>query len=125
MNAKSGKIAKKASKNAAGKRNFDIGLDDGYVTPWILPLEDVPESLEARPKAYPVPNLELLSKYGFSMKFEIEPREFFQKGKILRIAGKRKRINPKTDFPVIMGYIREKAVNEYGFPVDVPIDSGQ
>ncbi len=59
------------------------------------------------------------------MKFEIEPRELFAKGKILRVAGKSKRINPQTDFRTIIDYIREKAVNVYGFPVNVPIHSGQ
>ncbi len=125
LRVKPGKFARQAAKNIEKKRNLDIGLDDGYVTPWILPLEDVPESLEAKPRAYPVPTLDVLLKYGFSMKLEIEPRELFEKGKILSIAGKRKRIDPETDFPIIMDYIREKAVNEYGFPVNVPMDSGQ
>ncbi len=125
LKAKPGKVAKRAARNADGKRNLDIGLDDGYVTAWLLPLEDVSESLEAKPRAYPVPTLDILSKYGFSMKFEIEPRELLEKGIILRVAGKRRRIDPKMDFPVIMAYIRDKAVNKYGFAVNVPIDSGQ
>ena len=120
LKVKSAAVAKKAARNTDRKRNLDIGLDDGYVTPWILPLEDVPESLEAKPRACPFPNLDILSKHGFSMKFEIEPRELFEKGKILRVAGKNKRIDPQTDFPVIMNYIKEQAVNKYQFDVNVP-----
>ena len=114
------KIARKSTRDTKRKRNLDIGLDDGYVTPWIIPVDSVPESMSAKPKAYPVPNTDILSKYGFSMKFEIEPHELFEKGKILNIAGQRKRINPTQDFPKIMNYIKKQAVEKYKFDINVP-----
>ena len=113
-------VAKKAARNTKRKRNLDIGLDDDYVTPWILPVPSVPESLEAKPKAYPIPNIDILTEHGFSMKLEIEPRELFEKRKILRVAGKRKRIIPKDDFPTIMNYIKKQAIEKYKFDINVP-----
>jgi len=55
------------------KRNFDSGLDDGLVTPCVVPF--VPECGCIRAQAYPIPNLDIVESYGFSIRFEIEPRE--------------------------------------------------
>jgi len=98
------------------KRNFDIGLDDGFVTPLLIPL--VPECESAEPVAYPVPTLDLLYEHGFSMKLEIEPR-VWEKGKILRIVypdkkERKNRIEPAIHFITIMNYIKEDAVKRYG-----------
>jgi len=96
------------------KRYFDIGLDDGYITPIII---DIDECRGAEPLSFPVPNTGFLNKYGFSMKYEIEPRGGFGM-KIQKIAGK-KRINPKTDFEIIMNDIKKQAIAKYGVDVDV------
>lgn len=96
------------------KRNFDIGLDDGYVTPTLVP--HVSPCPDAEPQSYPVPNLDVLREYGFSITHEIEPREW-EKGKILRIAygGKpKKRINPETHLAIIMDHIQHEAAAKYG-----------
>lgn len=100
-------------------RNFDIGLDDGFVTPWLVP--SLAECEGARPWSYPVPSLDFLSEYGFSVKFEIEPKEL-QKGKILNIVHpgrkeRKERIEPAVHFAAIMDYIKEDAVKRHGYEV--------
>jgi hypothetical protein len=98
------------------KRNFDIGIDDGYVTPTLVP--SVCQCTGAIAKPYPVPTLDCLSQYGFSVKLEIEPREM-EKKKVLKIAypnAKRrgKRIEPAIHFARIMDHIKKDAVKKYG-----------
>jgi hypothetical protein len=100
-------------------RNFDIGLDDGSITAWIVPSVSGCEAAEAQ--TYPVPNLDFLSKYGFSMKLEIEPREW-EKGKILKAAypdrkKRKKRIEPIVHFATIMDHIKAEAAEKYGYDV--------
>jgi hypothetical protein len=97
------------------RRNFDIGLDDGWVTPVLLP--NVPGCEGAVPISYPVPTLELPAKHGFTIAVEIEPREW-EKNKVLRIVypddRKGKRILPTEHFPAIMAQIRREAEAKYG-----------
>ena len=98
------------------ERNFDIGLDDGMVTPTLIP--GVAECEGAEPISYPVPNLEAVAKHGFSFQIEIEPREW-ESGAILAIVSeegkpRRKRIDPAVDFAPIMAYMRKDAVRRYG-----------
>jgi hypothetical protein len=96
------------------KRNFDVGLDDGWITPTLLP--DVPGCENAEPISYPVPTLDALAKYGFAATVEIEPREW-EKNKVLRIVypdKKGKRIIPAEHFPAIMAQIRKEAEAKYG-----------
>ena len=96
-------------------RNTNLGLDDGYVTPILVPgiCED------AEPQLYPVPRYDTLSKYGFSMKFEIEPREM-EKGKILKIVypnNDGKRIQPSIHYPLIIDYIKEDVIKKGFKPI--------
>jgi len=104
------------------RRNFDIGLEDGFVTPWIVPDLSVCEGERAR--SYPIPNPDFLCEYGFSLKFEIEPREW-EKGKILRIVypdvkERRQRLEPAIHFALIMDYIKKDAAGRYGRQVGTP-----
>jgi len=95
------------------RKNIDIGLD-GYVTPVL-----VPGICDSEPLSYPVPNLDVLSKYGFLMQYKIRPREF-EKGKILAVVypnGKGKRIEPIKDFPKIMEFIKKQAVEKYHYDI--------
>jgi hypothetical protein len=81
-------------------RNFDIGLDDGMVTPMLVP--GMCTNQEA--KSYPVPTTKTAEEKGFKVSLEIEPHEF-EKGKVLRLIyhdGKGSRIKPERDMPVIM-----------------------
>lgn len=93
------------------KRNFDIGLDDGFVTPTVVP--GMSECLDVPPVSYPVPDLSLLEEYGFSVNVEIEPHEW-EKNKLLRIVHQEKRINPRIHFPQIMDDMRRQAAARYG-----------
>ena len=119
------KKAKEASEKMRGKwftgnlvidtlkKNTDIGLD-GFVTPVIVPgiCEDEPLSLA-------VPDLDILSNYGLSIKYTILPKEF-EKGKILRIIypdGNGKTIEPAKDFPKIMEFIEKEATEKYGYDI--------
>jgi hypothetical protein len=105
-------------------RNFDIGLDDGLVTPWLVPSSaegsgGLPECEGAQPQSYPAPSLDFLSEYGFSAKFDLEPKEL-QRHKILSIVypdrkERRKRIEPAAHFPAIMANITQEAVKKHGF----------
>jgi len=98
------------------RKNMDIGLDDGYVSPVLVPgiCED------AKPVRLAVPRADVLAKYGFSMEYEIYPREW-EKGKIFRIVyGDRKgrTIRPAEHYPLIMAYIRKQAVEKYHYIID-------
>jgi hypothetical protein len=104
------------------RRNFDIGLNDGFVTPWIVP--DASECREAEVRSCRTPNPDFLSEYGFSLKYEIEPREW-EKGKILRIVypkakERRKRLEPIIHFAPIMDHIKNSAAIRYGRQVGSP-----
>ena len=104
------------------RRNFDIGLQDGFVTPWIVPALSVCRGEKAR--SYPIPNPDFLCEYEFYLKFEIEPREW-EKGKILRIVypdvkERRQRLEPAIHFALIMDYIKKDAAGRYGRQVGTP-----
>lgn len=98
------------------RRHLDIGLDNGLVTPWLIPGLGDCNDTTAHP--YPVPTLDSLSQYGFHVTVEIEPREW-QKDKILRAAypdedDGETRIEPAKHFPAIMADINAAAVQKYG-----------
>jgi hypothetical protein len=113
-------FAREASEKMRGKwwdgqimvdmkeRNMDIGLVDGNVTPTL-----VPGACEgAKPQSYPVPTTKVLSKYGFTMQLEIEPHEW-ESGQILKIIypnGKGKRVQPSTDIPIVIDYLKKDAI---------------
>ena len=98
------------------KKNMDIGLDDGYVSPILAP--GICDDAEPEPLA--VPTIDLLSKYGYSIKYEIRPN-VWEEGKIFKVVypnGKGKRIQPDKHYPIIMDYIRKQAVEKYGYEID-------
>ncbi len=91
------------------KRNFDVGLDDGYVTPCLVPAVSACPSPE--PQLLPVPTLDVLAESGFSARIEIAARGWEEK-RILRALGAeaRRPIDPETDFALLMSYIEQDAV---------------
>ena len=98
------------------KRNFDLGLDDGFVTPALIPSVSPCEG--AQPEPYPVPDLEFLSEYGFSVKYEIAPN-IWEARAILdaAYAGRNprgNRVEPVVHYAPIMDYIRQDAFRRYG-----------
>jgi hypothetical protein len=98
------------------KRNFDIGVDDGFVTPSVVP--DICQCKGVQPQSRPAPTLDSLARYGFSARFEIQPREWESK-KVLSIIypdeqTKGKSIEPAKHFAVIMSHIIGQAEKMYG-----------
>jgi len=98
------------------ERNFDIGLEDGTVTPTLLP--SVSECQGAVAASYPAPTLDVLAQHGFSVKLEIEAHEW-EKNAILAVAypharQREKRVEPAVHFPLIMDHVRQDAVRRYG-----------
>ena len=98
------------------RKNMDIGLDDGYMTPVIVP----GICYGAEPEPLAVPTMDILAKYGFSMKYEIYPYEL-ERYRILRtiypdgIGGK---VEPDKHFARFMYHIKRQAVEEYGYIID-------
>jgi len=98
------------------KRHFDTGVDDGSVTPWIVPSVRECKGVKAQP--YAVPRPDFLCRHSFWMRFEIEPRTWEGK-KILRIVYRDrekppKHIEPMKHFSVIVGHIKKEAEARYG-----------
>lgn len=81
------------------KRNYDIGHDDGYISPVLIP--EICSSFEA--SALPVPTLEELEPYGFVATVEIETR-IFENNRICDSIhlNRRIRINPAIHFGPIV-----------------------
>ncbi len=85
------------------KQNFDIGLIDDMVTPWLVS----GICPEAEPEPIKTPNLEQLEDYGFEIMLEIEPR-VWEKDKIYRAIKadkKTERIQPNIHFAEILAKI--------------------
>ncbi len=129
LQVQSSDTARKASEKMRGQwfdglllidireRNMDIGLEDGFVTPILVP--GVCEGAE--PQSYPVPALDKLNEWGFAMDIEIEPKEF-EKDKILSIIypnGGGKRVKLPEHLPIVMDYIKKQALKK-GFTVMPP-----
>ena len=90
------------------ERNMDIGLDDGFVTPTLVP--DV--CPDVKPQSYPAPALKNFYKYGFRMRLEVEPRIWEQRGifKAVYPTGDGTRIKLPEHFPLIINNMREEAL---------------
>lgn len=98
------------------KKNMDTGLDDGYVTPILVP--GICDNAEL--KLLGVPTLDILSKYGFSMEYRISPN-VWESGKIFKVVypnGKGKTIQVDKHFPILMDYIKKQAVEKYAYDID-------
>ena len=139
LNVQPGHVSRRAAESVRGswftrnffstvmkKRNFDLGLDDGFITPSLIPSVSECQGAEAQP--YPVPDLEFISEYGFSVRFEIEPK-IWEGNAILNVAypdGRRgkKRIEPVIHLTPIMDYIKKDAKKRYGPDVDLSNQAG-
>jgi hypothetical protein len=134
LDAKPGHVSRRAAQSVRGpwftgdfffivmkKRNLDLGLEDGLVTPTLIP--SVAECEGAEPQPFPVPNLEFVSEYGFSVKFEIKPN-IWEGDAILDIAyadenPRRDCVEPVVHLAPIMAYIRQDALRRYGSEADL------
>jgi len=106
------------------KRNFDIGLNDGFITPTTPDGVDACDAIE--PLSYPVPSLDVLQRHGFSLRVEIEPHEW-ERDAILAVAypdpeSRRDRVDPTIHFARIMEHVRQDAMAKYGEQVFVQHD---
>lgn len=98
------------------RKNMDIGLDDGYISPVLVP--GICEDAEPVPLA--APTADILAKHGFTMNYEIYPHEW-EKGKIYKVvynSRKGKKILPQKHFPILLNHIRKVAVEKYGYIID-------
>ncbi len=132
LNVQPVSIAKKAEKKIKGKwyngmiypfarlkkRNLDIGIDDGYVTPWLVP----GICRNTMPVLYAVPNMSFLKKYGFSIEVKIEPKimEGSRIFKVIYPFGNGKYIVPSKHFPEIMKEITKQELKRNGPKVNTP-----
>jgi len=94
-------------------RNLDLGLNDGYVTPVLVP----GICPQAKPASYPIPKLDKSKRYGFKVNIKITPRGAYG-DRCLQAAHPNgsmdSTINPAVDLPTIMKYIQQQA-REMGF----------
>ena len=100
------------------KRSFDVGFDDGEVTPWLVP-QMYPD---AEPLPCPVPDSSCLDDYDFKIKVQMDPK-VAEKTKIYNALG----LDPShdwmrvdRDFPKLLKYIQRQAESQYGIDVDKP-----
>ena len=98
------------------KRNLDIGLGDHRVTPCLVPSVPGYHGAEGRPLL--VPTLDRVAACGFSVRLEIEPREW-ERERVLSIVypdaeQRRERFEPAVHFAKIMDHIACDAERRYG-----------
>ncbi len=100
------------------KRNFDVGLDDGEITPFRVPGIG-PAAPEAR---CPAPRMEALKRNGFVMRLTMTPREM-ERRQVLEIIypnGEGSELDPAVHFPIIIDHIRQEAIRESGPDIEKP-----
>lgn len=93
------------------RRHLDIGLDDGYVTPVLIPGVSDTEPLD-----YPVPVLDALDTYGFKMRYTIDSGHRADR-RMRDIAGAEGPIEPLKHYPAVMAYIEDEAIRVYGHDI--------
>lgn len=95
-------------------RSLDIGADDGFVSPLLVP--DI--CPQAQPLDYPVPNLDTAKRYGFQVELEIQSSDEATRRclAIIYPDGNKCRLLPNAHLPKIMATIRQQAI-EKGYQV--------
>jgi len=129
LGIQSGSIAREAAASVRGrwfsgdlifvemkKRNFDVGVDDGYVSP-LIAAPDIGSCGPVRPVSYPAPQLDFVKAFGFAVNLEMEVREGVRH-KILRAAypdgqEHHDRREPSVHFARIMHYIERDAIEKH------------
>jgi hypothetical protein len=104
------------------KRNFDVGLANQQLIPWLVP----GMCLEAQPEPCLVPRVQTEDLFGFTIELTLDPR-IMEKAKIYDWLAlqKNQRLKPSEHFPLLLDKIVEDARRQYGPPVDAPILDGQ
>lgn len=95
-------------------RNFDIGNNDGYINPTIIPNNDF--CSEKLHPGYKIPTLKNVNEYGVLFELNIEPKEHTKKEILKVVYGenfkKYSSINSEKHIPLIMKYIKKKALEK-------------
>lgn len=100
------------------KRSFDVGFDNGQVTPWLVP----GMFPDAAPQPCPAPTLDWLGKYGFKFNIQLDPKAA-EKSKIykaLDLNSSKDRLRVSVHFPMLVKLIHKEAQNRYGEDVGKP-----
>lgn len=100
------------------KRNFDVGFDDGAITPFRVP--GIGTDTEIR--VCEVPALDCLDQYGFSISLTMTPHEIERVHifPIISTDPATKTLKPHRDFPKIIDHIHQEAIAQNGPDVDKP-----
>ena len=93
------------------RRNIDIGLDDGFISPVLIPNA----CDDANPRPIAAPNLDKLTANGFKLTYKIIPI-YLEGWKVLDIAypeGIGMVIEPLKHYPIIMDFVNKQAKEKY------------
>jgi hypothetical protein len=121
LDVQSAEFARRAAKRVEGEwfagsmylfvtmkmRNFEVGMDNGQITPLLVP----GMCSDAEPQAWPVPSMDIVSQQGFAVEVQMEPR-IWQQSRIYHDIGlqdTQSRIRPDVHFPEIMAHIKSEA----------------
>lgn len=91
------------------QRNMDVGFDDGFVTPTIIP-----GFTKEPPIPCPMPGLDGLSAYGFKVTYTISSH-YLQDDALRKMAGTTGKVEPYKHFPIIMEQIEQEAREKYQY----------
>jgi hypothetical protein len=126
LGAQPAAVARRASETVRGdwyskwwfftvirRRNFDIGMDDGRVTPCLVLALSACEDAQPRPLA--VPTLDGLTQYGFSATVTIEPR-VWEENKIFKalygdLRPATRKLDPSIHFAPLIDHMQKEASN--------------
>lgn len=100
------------------KRSFDIGYDDGAISPFRVP--KIQDDAPAQPCQ--VPPLEALDRYGFKMNVDLTPgsSQGRQALAIIYPDGGSNSLDPAKDYLRIIDHIRAEAIQKSGPDVETP-----
>ena len=98
------------------KRNFDVGFDDGAISPFRVPgiCEDAVE------EPCQVPSLEAVTQYGFTVHLKMIPKVDERKDIFETIFPNDGTLDPEKHFPRIVERVRRLAIKETGKDTDKP-----
>ena len=100
--------------NGKGKlmmRNMDIGYDNGFITPMI-----VPGYCKEPPIPRTIPTFAGLEELGIKVKYTISS-VYYENFELKKIAGTKTAVEPIKHYPTIMKNIEQEAVDKYGYTI--------
>ena len=100
--------------NGEGKlmmRNMDIGYDNGFITPMI-----VPGYCKEPPIPRTIPTFAGLEELGIKVKYTISS-VYYENFELKKIAGTKTAVEPIKHYPTIMKNIEKEAIDKYGYMI--------